>query len=77
MIKDFVTKLATYLTDSPDEVRVEEMETPEGKLITLHVAQADMGKVIGKGGRIIKALRDLVRVKAIKSGERVSVNLAE
>jgi len=76
-MKDFVSKLVTQIVDNPQDVTVNEVEDSSGKLLQLSVAPADMGKTIGKSGRIIKALRDLVRVRAIKSGEKVSLQLLE
>jgi uncharacterized protein len=72
-MKDFLLSLVKSIVDVPDEVTV----TENGPELVLKVAPSDMGKVIGKGGRIIKAIRDLVRVLAIKSGARVNVILTE
>ena len=76
-MKDFIVKTVKYLTDNPDKVSVDETENEGITFYNITVDKADMGKVIGKSGRIVKALRDLVRVKAIKAGLRVSLNVAE
>ena len=77
-MKDLLTYLVTSIVEQPEAVKVEETSTPEGFVnLQITVAPEDMGMVIGKGGRIIRALRNLVRVKAIKEGKRVNVELTE
>lgn len=65
--------LAKNIVDKPEAVSVNE----QGENLMLKVDPTDMGKVIGKGGRIIKAIRDLVRIRASKSGRQTSVVLME
>ena len=65
------------LVDSPDEVLVTESETPKGIIIELTVAAADMGKVIGKQGRIAKALRTVVKAAASKYDKKVIVEITQ
>lgn len=70
--------LISQIVDQPDAVTVAEATDDTGTVIlTATVAPTDMGKVIGKGGKIISAIRELVKVKAIKSNQRVRVVLAE
>lgn len=70
IVKGIVTK--------PEEVKVTPETSPEGELnLKLKVAPEDMGTVIGKGGRIIRAIRSLVRIKAIHEDKRVNVELEE
>ncbi len=77
-MKDLLTYLVTSIVERPEAVKIEETQTPEGFVnLKLTVAPEDMGMVIGKGGRIIRALRNLARVKAIKEGKRVNVELTE
>ncbi len=77
-MKDFLTYLTRAIVDHPDKVAVDEQVSPEGyKVLNLTVDPSDMGKVIGKSGRIIKAVRDLVRILAIKENARVNVVLTE
>ena len=59
-MKELVETIAKALVDSPDEVVVTESETEREIVLQLHVAQEDMGKVIGKQGRIAKAIRSVV-----------------
>lgn len=77
-MKDFLEYLTKSIVDSPDKVVVAETTDQTGSVILeISVASVDMGKVIGKGGKIIKALRDLTRVLAVKTNRRVSVVLRE
>ena len=62
--------LARNLVSKPEEVRVVRSERDGAVLLELHVAPDDVGKVIGKGGRIARALRTLVRTSGAKTGER-------
>ena len=74
-MKELVEVIAKALVDNPDEVVVTEKE--EGKNITveLHVAANDMGKVIGKQGRIAKAIRSVVKAASSKDNKRVDVEI--
>ena len=78
MTSDLLTYLARRLVDDPDAVRVEREEGEDGVVVlTLHVAPDDVGKVIGRNGRIVRALRTVVRASAGRSHERVAVEIAE
>lgn len=76
-MKNFIEYLLIRLVDNPDELTVEETETPEGLIVTIHAHPDDMGRVIGRSGKVIKAIRKLVQVKAAKENLRVQVVLAE
>lgn len=76
-MKELVSVIAKALVDRPDEVKVDEEEKGGELVVTLHVAPTDMGKVIGRQGRIAKAIRSVVKAAAMKSGRRVSVEIAE
>jgi RNA-binding protein (KH domain) len=76
-MKELVEIIAKSLVDSPDEVLVTESETPKGIIIELTVAAADMGKVIGKQGRIAKALRTVVKAAASKYDKKVIVEITQ
>jgi predicted RNA-binding protein YlqC (UPF0109 family) len=69
--------LARELVDDPDSVRVESEERDGAVVLRLHVAPDDVGKVIGRGGRIVRALRTLVRASAVRDGRRVLVEIAD
>ena len=74
-MKELVEVIAKALVDNPDEVVV--TEKTEGKNVTveLHVAASDMGKVIGKQGRIAKAIRSVVKAASSKDNKRVDVEI--
>lgn len=69
-MKDFVEYIAKSVVDHPDEVRVEQEEDDGYTIYQLHVASDDVGKVIGRRGRVAKAMRTLLKVAAIKNHER-------
>lgn len=74
-METLVENLAKALVDHPESVQVSS-EVEDGEtVIRLSVAQEDMGKVIGKQGRIAKAIRTVVKAAAIKKGERVTVEI--
>jgi uncharacterized protein len=76
-MEDLLEYLARQLVDEPDQVRVERTEPTPGEVrLELHVAPDDLGKVIGKQGRIARALRTIVKASAVRSGGRVHVEIA-
>ncbi len=76
-MKELIEVIATSLVDSPDEVDVKETETDRAIVIELRVAQDDMGKVIGKNGRIAKCIRTLAKAAAIKEDKKVIVDIVD
>jgi len=74
--KDLVEYVARSLVDDPDAVRVDVVREPEGTVIELHVAEDDMGKVIGRNGSVAKALRTLLKVISAREGESVSLEIS-
>jgi hypothetical protein len=74
-MKELVEAIAKALVDSPDEVVVTETETEREIVLQLHVAQEDMGKVIGKQGRIAKSIRSVVKAAASKCDKKVKVDI--
>jgi predicted RNA-binding protein YlqC (UPF0109 family) len=77
MSRDIVEYLARRLVDEPDEVRVEEIERDGAIVLQLHVAKDDVGKVIGRQGRIARALRTVVRASATRREQRVLLEIVE
>ena len=78
MTEELLDYLARGLVDEPDAVRVERAEREDGVVVLrLHVAPDDVGKVIGRQGRLVRALRTVVRAAASRSRERVTVEIAE
>ncbi|MDQ3637328.1 MAG: KH domain-containing protein, partial [Actinomycetota bacterium] len=69
--------LARSLVDEPEKVEVEGRETESRVDLTLRVAQGDMGKVIGRGGRIVKAIRIVMKAASVKENKRVNVEIAD
>jgi predicted RNA-binding protein YlqC (UPF0109 family) len=74
---DLVAHLARGLVDEPDAVRVEEAEQEGALVLRLHVAPDDIGKVIGRQGRIARALRTIVRACAARSNRRLLLEIVE
>ena len=74
-MKELVEVIAKALVDNPDEVVVTESMKGEDRWIELKVAPADMGKVIGKQGRIAKAIRSVVKAAASKEDRKVIVEI--
>lgn len=74
-MKELVEMIARSLVDNPDEVHVTETENDTSVLLELRVAQDDMGKVIGKQGKIAKSIRTLTKAAAAKAGKRVGVEI--
>ena len=72
-----VEAIAKSLVDNPEEVVVTETEEQQGTVIHLRVAPEDMGKVIGKQGRIAKALRTVVKAAATRNNQKVTVEIVK
>lgn len=73
-----VEELARRIVDEPDAVRVEQAEDDEGALVfRLHVAEDDVGKVIGRQGRIVRALRTIVRAGGVAAGRRLQLEIVD
>ena len=69
--------MAKSLVDHPDEVTVTETDGDDGKVLELRVAEGDMGKVIGRQGRIAKEIRTIVKTVAQRTGEKVTVEIVD
>ena len=76
-MKELVEIIAKSLVDFPEEVVVTETENSKGILLELRVAQSDMGTVIGKQGRIAKAIRSVVKAAASKEEKKVTVDIVQ
>jgi uncharacterized protein len=77
-VGELVAELARRLVDEPDAVRVKEVEEPDGTLVLqLYVAEADVGKVIGRQGRLARALRTIVRAGGVEAGRRVQLEIVD
>lgn len=76
-MKDTLLFLVQFLVDHPEEVTIDEKIDGDATILTIHTHPEDIGKVIGKSGRIIRALRDLTKVIAAKRNMYVDVEIAE
>jgi uncharacterized protein len=77
-VKDLVEYLAKALVDRPDEVSVEEFEEDDGTVVfEVTVAEDDVGKVIGRNGRTVNALRTVIRASAVRHNRRVLVDVVD
>ncbi len=74
-MQELLTFVARSLVDHPEQVRVQKTEGPEGVILELNVAEEDMGKVIGKQGRIAKAIRSVVKAATPKNSPHVFVEI--
>lgn len=76
-MKELLETIARALVDYPDDVYVNEVEGEKSIILELTVSKDDMGKVIGKQGRIAKAIRTVVKAAAVKENKRVSVEILQ
>ena len=74
-MKELVEIIAKALVDHPDQVTVTETQKENALVVELHVAPEDMGKVIGKQGRIAKAIRTVVKAASVKDDDKVVVEI--
>lgn len=76
-MKELLTYIAKHLVDNPDEVSVTEIENEADTVFEVRVAESDMGKIIGRQGRIVKEIRILMRSAAQRQGKSVSVEIMD
>ena len=76
-MKELLLYMAKNLVDDPEAVTVTEIEDEDGKGLELHVAEGDMGKVIGRQGRIAKEIRTIIKTVAQRTGEKVTVEIVD
>ncbi len=74
-MKSLVETIAKSLVDNPDEVSVREISVGDSEIIELRVASSDMGKIIGKQGRIVKAIRTVVKSAGAKQNRKIEVEV--
>jgi predicted RNA-binding protein YlqC (UPF0109 family) len=74
-MRELIELLARSLVDSPDEVSVTEVEDEQSVTVELKVDSSDMGRIIGKQGKIARAIRILAKAAAAKSGKKVQVEI--
>ena len=76
-MKELLLYMAKNLVDDPEAVTVNEIKEDDGTVLELRVASADMGKVIGRQGRIAKEIRTIIKTVALRTGERVTVEIMD
>lgn len=76
-MKDLVEYIAKSLVDNPESVHVNEIDSASAVILEVQVADSDMGRVIGKGGRVVNAIRTVVQVAADKEGKRVTLEILD
>ena len=76
-MNELLLYMAKNLVDDPESVTVTELEGEDGKVLELRVAEGDMGKVIGRQGRIAKEIRTIVKTVAQRTGEKVAVEIVD
>ena len=76
-MKELLLYMAKNLVDEPEAVTVTEVSDEEGKVLELRGAEGDMGKVIGRQGRIAKEIRTIVKTVAQRTGEKVTVEIVD
>ena len=76
-MKELVRYIAESLVDDPESVRVDEVQGRGATILELRVASSDMGRVIGKGGRVVNAMRTLVAVAADREGRDVMLEVVD
>jgi len=77
MFTDLVKFIAESLVDDPSQVHVTEVEGTSSTIVELSVSEEDMGRIIGKRGRVVNAIRTLLQVVAAKNGKRVTLEIVE
>ncbi len=76
-MKDTLLYIITALVEHPDEVEVSEEQADDITNFTVKVAKEDMGRVIGKEGKVIRSIRNVMKIKAMKQNKRINITLAE
>ena len=76
-MKELLLYMAKNLVDEPEAVTVTEVSDEEGKVLELRVAPGDMGKVIGRQGRIAKEIRTIIKTVAQRTGEKITVDIVD
>ena len=74
-IEEVLTCMVKSIVDSPDDIKIESSTSEKGILYEISVSKDDVGKVIGKGGRIASAIRSVAKAAGAKNGKRVMVNV--
>jgi len=76
-MKDTLLFIVSSIVDNPDDVNIEEQDIDGVNNLTITVNKEDMGKIIGKEGKIIRSIRNIMKIKAMKHGVRINVTIAD
>ncbi|MFP4015466.1 MAG: KH domain-containing protein [Halanaerobiales bacterium] len=76
-MKELIEKIARAIVDQPEEVQINEVQGEKSVILEISVANDDMGKIIGRQGRIARAIRTVVKAAATKEGKKVIVDIQE
>ena len=76
-MKELLRYICTYLVDEPDQVRIESLEGQKSVILQVYVAPDDMGKVIGRNGRVAKAIREVIRAQAMRENKTAIVEIIQ
>jgi hypothetical protein len=76
-MKDTLLYLLSQIVDKQEALSIEEVTDVGKNVLVIHADQADIGKIIGKHGRIIRAIRDLIKIMAVKQNAYVDITIAE
>ena len=76
-MKELLRFMTSFLVDDPDQVRIETLEGQRAMILQVYVAPEDMGKVIGRNGRVAKAMRELIRAAAMREGKSAIVEIIQ
>ena len=76
-MKDTLHYIVTSIVDNPDDVKIDESEVDGVLNLIITVAKTDMGKIIGKDGKVIRSIRNIMKIKAMKQDARINITLAE
>ncbi len=76
-IQELVEYITKSLVDDPEQIHVRVMENAHTVNVELQVAPSDMGRIIGKGGRVVNSLRTLVRIAAVRQGKRATLEILD
>jgi predicted RNA-binding protein YlqC (UPF0109 family) len=76
-MKELLRFMTSFLVDDPDQVRIETLEGQRAMILQIYVAAEDMGKVIGRNGRVAKAMRELIRAAAMREGKSAIVEIIQ
>lgn len=77
-MKDTLSYIVTAIVEDPDKVKIDEdLSDPETTHLVISVAPEDMGKVIGKGGKVIRAIRSVMKIPAIKENKKIYITIGD